>query len=32
MIPKGVPKFRQAVVDKLESEKDKLTPLSQELQ
>jgi transposase len=31
VIPKGVPKFRQAVVDKLESEKDKLTPLSQEL-
>ena len=24
-------KFRQAVVDKLESEKDKLTPLSQEM-
>ncbi len=31
VIPNGVPKFRQAVVDKLESEKDKLTPLSQEL-
>jgi transposase len=31
VIPKGVPKFRQAVGDKLESEKDKLTPLSQEL-
>lgn len=31
VMPKGVPKFRQAVVDKLESEKDKLTPLSQEL-
>jgi transposase len=31
VIPKGVPKFRQAVVDKLESEKDKLTPMSQEL-
>jgi len=31
VIPKGVPKFRQAVVDKLESEKDKLTPLGQEL-
>src|SRR5262249_5638024 len=31
VIPKGVAKFRQAVVGKLESEKDKLTPLSQEL-
>jgi transposase len=31
VIPKGVPKFRQAVVDKLESAKDKLTPLGQEL-
>jgi transposase len=31
VIPKGVAKFRQAVVDKLESEKDKLTALSQEL-
>jgi transposase len=31
VIPKGVPKFRQAVVDKLESEKAKLTPLGQEL-
>src|ERR671915_2002894 len=31
VIPKGVSKFRQAVVDKLESEKDKLTPLSQEM-
>lgn len=31
VIPKGVPKFRQAVVDKLESEKDKLTTLGQEL-
>src|SRR5256886_11982292 len=29
--PKGVAKFRQAVVGKLESEKDKLTPLSQEM-
>src|SRR6266446_1126551 len=28
VIPKGVSKFRQAVVGKLESEKDKLTPLS----
>jgi transposase len=28
--PKGVSKFRQAVVEKLESEKDKLTALSQE--
>src|SRR2546428_2597968 len=31
VIPKGVSKFRQAVVGKLESEKDKLTPLSQEM-
>src|SRR5262252_488110 len=31
VIPKGVAKFRQAVVGKLESEQDKLTPLSQEL-
>src|SRR5207237_10410335 len=30
-MPKGVAKFRQAVVCKLESEKDKLTPLSQEM-
>src|SRR5215469_4032365 len=31
VIPKGVAKFRQAVVGKLEAEKDKRTPLSQEL-
>ena len=31
VLPKGVPKFRQAVVDKLESEKGKLTALSQEM-
>jgi transposase len=31
VMPKGVAKFRQAVVDKLESEKDKLTPLSQKM-
>ncbi len=31
VIPKGVSKFRQAVVGKLESEQDKLTPLSQEM-
>jgi transposase len=31
VIPKGVSKFRQAVVSKLESEKDKLTTLSQEM-
>src|SRR5215468_12219769 len=31
VMPKGVSKFRQAVVGKLESAKDKLTPLSQEL-
>jgi hypothetical protein len=30
-MPKGVSKFRQAVVGKLEAEKDKLTPLSQEM-
>ena len=30
VMPKGVAKFRQAVVGKLEAEKDKLTPLSQE--
>ena len=30
-IPKGVSKFRQVVVGKLESEQDKLTPLSQEM-
>jgi transposase len=30
-LPKGVPKFCQAVVDKLESEKEKLTALSQEM-
>src|SRR5215475_383699 len=29
VIPKGVAKFRQAVVEKLASEQDKLTPLSQ---
>jgi transposase len=29
--PKGVAKFRQAVVEKLESEQDKRTPLSQEM-
>jgi transposase len=29
--PKGVAQFRQAVVEKLESEQDKLTPLSQEM-
>ena len=29
--PKGVAKFRQAVVSKLEAEKDKRTPLSQEM-
>src|SRR5260370_36855103 len=29
--PKGVAKFRQAVVGKLASDKDKLTPLSQEM-
>jgi transposase len=31
VIPKGVAKFRQAVVGKLESEPDKRTPLSQEM-
>jgi transposase len=31
VLPKGVSKFRQAVVDKLESDKDKLTALSQEM-
>ena len=31
MIPKGVAKFRQAVVGQLESEQDKLTSLSQEM-
>jgi transposase len=31
VMPKGVAKFRQAVVGKLASEKDKLTPLSQEM-
>jgi transposase len=31
VIPKGVPTFRQVVVGKLESEKDKLTALGQEL-
>src|SRR5207249_5690514 len=31
VVPKGVAKFRQTVVDKLESEKAKLTPLSQEM-
>jgi transposase len=31
VIPKGVAKFRKAVVGKLESEKAKLTPLSQEM-
>ena len=31
VMPKGVAKFRQAVVGKLESDKDKLTPLSQEM-
>ena len=31
VMPKGVAKFRQAVVEKLESEKDKLTALSQEM-
>ena len=31
MLPKGVAKFRQAVVEKLESEKEKLTALSQEM-
>jgi transposase len=31
VIPKGVAKFRQAVVGNLDAEKDKLTPLSQEM-
>ncbi len=31
VIPQGVSKFRQAVVAKLESEQDKLTPLGQEM-
>ncbi len=31
VLPKGVAKFRQAVVDKLESEQEKLTALSQEM-
>jgi transposase len=31
VMPNGVSKFRQAVVEKLESEKDKLTALSQEM-
>jgi transposase len=31
VMPKGVAKFRQAAVEKLESDKDKLTALSQEL-
>jgi len=31
VLPKGVAKFRQAVVGILESEKDKLTPLSREM-
>ena len=31
VVPKGVSKFRQAVVGKLEADKAKLTPLSQEL-
>src|SRR5437016_5567224 len=31
VVPKGVSKFRQAVVRKLEADKDKLTPLSQEM-
>jgi transposase len=31
VIPKGVSKFRKVVVDKLESEKEKLTALSQEM-
>src|SRR5215467_9572672 len=31
VLPKGVSKFRQAVVDKLESEQEKLTALSQEM-
>lgn len=31
VIPKGVPKFRKAVVGKLEAEQDKLTPMSLEM-
>ena len=31
VLPKGVAKFRRAVVGKLEADKDKLTPLSQEM-
>ena len=31
MVPKGVSKFRQTVVGKLEAEKAKRTPLSQEM-
>jgi transposase len=31
VIPKGVAKFRQVVVEKLEAAKDTLTPLSQEM-
>ena len=31
VMPQGVAKFRQAVVSKLEADKDKLTPLSQEM-
>ena len=31
MVPKGVSKFRQTVVGKLEAAKAKLTPLSQEM-
>ena len=31
MIPKGVSKFHQAVVEKLECEKDTLTALSREM-
>jgi len=31
VLPTGVAKFRQAVVEKLEAEQDKLTALSQEL-
>jgi transposase len=31
MVPKGVAKCRQAVIEKLASEQDKLTPLSQEM-
>jgi transposase len=31
VLPRGVAKFRQAVVEKLEADKDKLTALSQEL-